>query len=64
MGHTRFWTEDEREKLRKLRTEGLDYDVIAARLGRGKEGVSRELRRLGLSSRHSIRQTPKVKLGQ
>ena len=51
MVHTRFWTDADRDKLRKLRGEGLTIEVIALRLGRSADSVSREANKLGVGAR-------------
>jgi IS30 family transposase len=61
MGRTNHWTDEERAKLRKMREQGLTYDVMAERLGRGNEAISRELRRMGLNDRHRAPAKPKPK---
>jgi IS30 family transposase len=58
--HTRFWTDADRAKLRKLRGEGLTMDVIAVRLGRSVDSVSREANRLGCGA-HRAPPNPKPK---
>ena len=60
MGHTNHWTDEDRAKLRKMREQGLTYEIMAERLGRGHEGVSRELRRMGLNT-HRAPAKPKPK---
>jgi IS30 family transposase len=53
MVHIRYWTDEDRAKLRKMREQGLTHEVIAERLGRGTEAVSRELSKMGLNTRRA-----------
>ena len=48
MTHTQYWSDKERDKLRRLFLQGLSRDTLALRLGRSHDAIRRELHNQGL----------------
>jgi IS30 family transposase len=55
MTHTNYWTDAERERMLKLADQGLTTEVIALRLGRKTDRVSRELAKLRKGSASKLK---------
>lgn len=58
------WTEEAKEKLRKLKAEGLSYEACAIRLGVTKNAAIGQGFRLGIPKVERAKQTPAQKLAR